>query len=203
MQKVSIIVATGNQGKMKEISHILTDLPIELTSLKDHFDPIPDIPETGSTFKENALLKAKWLSDKTNHWVLADDSGLEVDALFGEPGVHSARYAGEHGNSKANNEKLLNALKDIKQDQRTARFKCCMVLYCNSDQIYTGEGTCEGRIIESPIGFNGFGYDPLFIPDGYSETFAQLDGTIKNQISHRRKALEEIRKVIQRLVHAK
>ena len=191
-----IIVATGNQGKLREIKEILHDLPYSLTSLRDHWDPMPEIPETGDTFLENARQKAAWVFERRGLWALADDSGLEVDALDGAPGVKSARYAGPGGNSSENNRKLLEELKGVPLPDRTARFKCVIVLMTASDAYYSAEGVCEGRLITMPAGSDGFGYDPLFVPDGFSKTFAELGPLEKNAISHRGKALAKVRRYL-------
>jgi len=188
-----IIVATGNQGKLSEIKEILVDCNFDLSSLKDHFSPIPQIPETGSTFLENARIKADWVFEKTGIWSLADDSGLEVDALNGAPGVWSARFAGEECSSEENNQKLLRLLGDSPFEARTARFRCVIVLKTGKDSYLSTEGVCEGKIGFMPEGSEGFGYDPLFYPEGYDCTFAQLDSAEKNAISHRGKALKKLR----------
>lgn len=191
-----IIVATGNVGKLQEIREICRSLPFEITSLKDHFNPLPVIPEDGSTFLENARQKARWVYDRTNIWSLADDSGLEVDFLGGMPGVHSARYAGEHATDRQRVQKLLAACEGCPPERRTARFRCVVVLKCGDTDEITGEGTCEGRIGYKPKGSDGFGYDPLFFPSGYDRTFAELAAGEKNAISHRGKALQTLRKIL-------
>ena len=188
-----IIIATGNAGKVKEFREMFAGLGIAATSLADHWNPLPNIPETGSTFHENAKIKADWVYENTSGiWALADDSGLEVDALNGAPGVISAIYSGEGATSSSNNEKLLYELRDIPEDKRTARFKCVLILRTGADTYHTFEGTCEGRIINTEVGEKGFGYDPLFIPDGYDKTFAELDSETKNSISHRGRALKKL-----------
>ena len=188
-----IIIATGNAGKVKEFREMLAGLDIVLTSLADRFDPIPDIAETGSTFYENAKIKADWVYDNAGGiWSLADDSGLEVDALNGAPGVLSARYSGDGANAARNNEKLLNELRGVPESLRAARFRCVLVLKAGIDTYHTAEGTCEGRIIDRATGDKGFGYDPLFIPDGFDRTFAQLAPEEKNRISHRGMALRNL-----------
>lgn len=194
MQKV--IVATGNQGKLSEIKEILVDCKFELSSLKDHFRPLPHIPETGSTFLENARIKADWVFERTGIWSLADDSGLEVDALNGAPGVWSARFAGEECSNEENNRKLLELLGDKPFEARTARFRCVIVLKTGTDSYFSTEGVCEGKIGFKPEGTEGFGYDPLFYPEGYDRTFAQLDSLEKNAISHRGKALKKFRETL-------
>jgi XTP/dITP diphosphohydrolase len=189
-----IIIATGNAGKVKEFREMLAGLDIVLMSLADRFDPVPGIAETGSTFYENAKIKADWVYGNAGGgiWSLADDSGLEVDALNGAPGVLSARYGGCGANAARNNEKLLNELRGVPENLRTARFKCVLVLRSGIDTYHTSEGTCEGRIIDRAVGDMGFGYDPLFIPDGFDRTFAQLDSEEKHRISHRGMALRNL-----------
>jgi XTP/dITP diphosphohydrolase len=189
-----IIVATGNAGKLREIREILNDLPLQITSLADYWEPVPDIPESGDTFLENALQKAAWVFGRKGVWTLADDSGIEVDALSDEPGVKSARYAGKGAGAAANNSKLLSALEGIAPERRTARFRCVVVLMTAADSYFTAQGVCEGRIIGAPRGGRGFGYDPLFIPAGFDRTFAELEAAEKNPISHRGRALEELRR---------
>jgi XTP/dITP diphosphohydrolase len=194
-----LIVATSNSGKYKEIKEILKGLPFEFSCLKDYWDPIPKIPEDGNTFYENAKAKAKWVYKKTGLFTLADDSGLEVDFLNGLPGVNSARFSGnEHDKErdKKNIAKLLDFLKDCPKDKRTARFKCVVVFIISDKEEIASEGVCEGRIIYEPKGTNGFGYDPIFVPDGFNLTFAELDGKTKNSISHRGKALLNLRRIL-------
>jgi XTP/dITP diphosphohydrolase len=191
-----IIVATGNKGKLREIREMCLGLPFELTSLFDHFNPVPEIPEDGSTFLENAQRKARWVYERTKTWSLADDSGLEVDCLGGMPGVRSARYAGEHATDRERLDKLLYECRDCPASKRTARFRCVMVFKCGVHDEIVGQGVCEGRIGYEPAGTDGFGYDPLFYPDGYDTTFAQLGPVEKNAISHRGKALAALRRIL-------
>jgi len=189
-----VIAATSNAGKLREIREILADLPFEVTSLRDHWDPVPSIPETGLTFEENARQKVTWVYERKGLWTLADDSGLEVDALGSAPGVLSARYAGEGADDEANVRKLLGQLAGVGAGERTARFRCAMVLIVgDSDRIIT-EGVCQGRILEEPAGTGGFGYDPVFVPEGFSHTFAELEDGVKNAVSHRAKALRKLRR---------
>jgi len=180
-----IIVATSNEHKLKEIKEIFHEF--DIVCLKDYSPPI----ETGNTFCENALIKAKSIAH-LGEIVLADDSGLEVQALMGLPGIYSSRYSG--GNDFENNKKLLEELKYI--GNRKARFVCCMVAIINNKKIISAEGILEGNISFELKGENGFGYDPLFIPVGFNKTLAELGSEIKNKISHRKKALENIRKKI-------
>ncbi len=185
-----LFLATRNQGKVKEIRHILSGIPYEILSM-DNFPDIPEIEETGDTFQENALIKAREVFSHTGLLTLADDSGLEVDALGMRPGVFSARYAGEPTNYAENNKKLLSELKNITDEKRGARFRCVVALVTDGEE-HIFEGTCEGTIIHELRGTNGFGYDPLFQPDGYDRTFAELPAEVKNTISHRGKALQKV-----------
>jgi len=191
-----IIIATGNEGKMREFREILSDLPLMLTSLRDHWDPVPEIEENGSSFLENATIKADWVFDRTGIWALADDSGLEVDALEGGPGVKSARYAGEGAGAQANNEKLLKVLEGVPVAERSARFRCVLVLKTGKGIYHSYEGTCEGTIDIAAHGTYGFGYDPLFIPAGYDRSFAELGQKEKHAISHRGNALRRLREYL-------
>jgi len=177
---------------MREIREILKDFSFEMKSLKDVWNPVPSIPETGATFEENALLKARWVWRRRKCRVLADDSGLEVDFLDGAPGVTSARYAGPGGNDAENLAKLLKALDGVPPEKRRARFRCVMVMLEPDGSAVTASGACEGRIGSKPAGGGGFGYDPVFIPDGYDRTFAELDAGVKNMISHRARALANL-----------
>ena len=199
----NIIIATGNAGKVKEFKEMFAGQNLSVTSLADHFSPIPAIPETGSTFYENARIKADWVFDNAGGeiWSLADDSGLEVDALGGAPGVISAVYAGDNATSADNNEKLLRELDGVPEHLRTARFKCVLVLKTGMDTYYTAEGACEGRIINNAAGEKGFGYDPLFIPAGFDRTFAQLGSEEKNRISHRGIAMRNLAEKFKTVPH--
>ena len=184
-----LLVATGNSHKTKEISAILA-ADYEVSDLKSHQE-IPAVEETGTTFLENATLKAVAISKRVSGLVLSDDSGLEVDALNGEPGVYSSRYAGEDGNDAANNAKLIGALEG--EHSRSGRFRCVMVIAKDGEVLMHCEGAVEGRIIDSFQGEGGFGYDPLFIPEGHEQTFAQLGETLKNTMSHRARAMETVK----------
>lgn len=191
-----IIVATGNKGKMDEISEIFSEYSLYLVSMRDFWMADIEIDETGETFMENALIKADWVYRHSNHWALADDSGLMVDALGGAPGVKSARYSGVHGNTLANNNLLLENLASVSAENRTARFVCAAALRIDQDTVITVEGECRGVIRSDPDGTEGFGYDPLFVPDGYNCTFAQLNRFEKNRISHRGKAMAQIKEAL-------
>lgn len=186
MQK--LLVATGNSHKTDEIRAILGEDYV-VSDLKAHPD-LPEVEETGTTFLENATLKAVEISKQVDGLILSDDSGLEVDALGGEPGVYSSRYAGEAGNDAANNKKLLHELQG--EDSRTARFRCVMVLAQDGEVLASFDGAVEGRMLSELHGEGGFGYDPLFVPDGYHQTFSQLSEGIKNQLSHRAVAMEKV-----------
>jgi len=184
-----IVVATGNTDKLVEIKELYSDLPVLLTSLRDYWNPIPVIEEDGATFYENASIKADWTWKHASKWALAEDSGLVVDALDGEPGVRSARFAGIQCDTSANNSKLLEMMRGIAEPLRTARFICCVVVRIDQNTLLSAEGRCEGRIINTPRGAAGFGYDPLFVPNGFDKTFAELSHEDKNRISHRGHAL--------------
>ncbi len=176
---------------MREITEILTNLPIQIQSLLD-YPTVPDINEDGKTLEENALKKARTAFEHTMLPSLADDSGLEVIHLNMEPGVRSARYAGENATYGDNNRKLLLALRDATEEQRRAQFRC-VIAFVASGVEKVVEGVCPGKVTDQPRGNGGFGYDPLFIPDGFQQTFAELDPEIKNRISHRGIALEGIK----------
>lgn len=185
---MKLIIATRNAHKLEEIRAIFDFKDLEVLSAFD-FPEIPDVEEDGETLKANAVKKAVEIAKATNCWAMADDSGLEVAALDGAPGVYSARYAGEECSYSANNEKLLRELAD--KEDRSARFRTVIALSDPEGNVKTVAGECPGVIIEELRGTNGFGYDPLFVPDGYSETFAELDSEVKNRISHRARALQK------------
>ncbi len=185
-----LLIATRNKHKLEEIRAILGAPALALKSALD-FPDIPDVVEDGATFEANAQKKAEALARATGLWTLADDSGLEVDALGGAPGVFSARYAGEPTDYAANNSKLLRELAGGKN--RTARFRCVLALASPAGKVRFVDGRCEGRIIEDLRGAGGFGYDPLFIPDGFAQTFAEMPTDAKNKISHRGRALAAAR----------
>jgi XTP/dITP diphosphohydrolase len=181
-----LIFASNNQHKLDEVSAILEPTGVEIKGLSA-IGFTREIEETGTTFHENAAIKAKAIYDETGMDCFADDSGLEVEALNGKPGVYSARYAGQHGNHQANNLKLLEALKS--QTNRNACFKTVIALMIQGELHYF-EGRVDGQITEEIIGKKGFGYDPVFVPNGYNKTFAEMPAEIKNSISHRKRALE-------------
>ncbi|MEO8512568.1 MAG: XTP/dITP diphosphatase [Ignavibacteria bacterium] len=189
-----IFIASKNKGKLSEIKSFLGEMEYEIFSLLDAHE-MPDIEETGNSFEENALLKARSIFNIVKIPVIADDSGLEVDYLNGAPGIYSARYSGENATDKKNNDKLLKELKDIETKKRTAAFKCVICLYDGLSERFF-DGVCEGIILTRPKGEKGFGYDPLFVPNGYTQTFAELGPEIKNRISHRGKALLSLEKFL-------
>ena len=198
-----LVVATRNKGKIKEIKAILADLPgLEILSLEDFpKDLIPEVEETGKTFEENAFLKAFAVAKATGFPALADDSGLEVDVLGGKPGVKSARFGGEGISDRERNEKLLALLEGVKHPNRTARFRCCMVLVVPPDfERYVTTGVCEGVIANKPSGSHGFGYDPIFYLPSLGKTMAELTPEEKNRISHRARALEKMKEIIRRVL---
>lgn len=193
-----LLIGSGNRGKAAELADLLAGLPWEVRCLAD-YAPVPEPVEDGATFEENALKKAAYFSEKFNVACLADDSGLEVDALGGAPGVFSARYAGPDANDKTNNAKLLTKLEGLPEDERTARFVCYAAFVRPGGQPHLEYGTAEGRIALQPRGTGGFGYDPLFVPEGHDRTFGEMDPAEKKQISHRGRALAKMRKYLAEL----
>ena len=191
-----IVLATGNQDKVKEIVDILKNLDIELLTLKD-FPGVPGVVEDGKTLEENALKKARVISGFTKLPAVSDDTGLEVDALNGAPGVYSSRYSGENATYADNVKKLLGDLENVPPEKRQARFRCAVALYSEKNtQII--EGVCEGEITDQPHGSEGFGYDPVFFVSEYDCTFAEMDLNLKNKISHRAKAFLKLRNLLER-----
>lgn len=195
MSRVRLVLATLNRGKILEIERLLSGLSLELLTSKD-FENWPELEETGLTFEENAGQKASALARWSGLAALADDSGLEVDALGGRPGVRSSRYAGEEGDSEANMALLLDEMKGIPDDQRRACFVCVISLYSPDGKSLEIRETCEGRITTEQRGTAGFGYDPVFVPEGMDRTMAQLSLDEKNTISHRGKALRRLRSLL-------
>jgi len=188
-----LLVATRNAGKLREVRSLLSDLPIHLLSLSE-FPATTEVEETGETFAENAALKAKVYATQTGRLTLADDSGLEVDALGGAPGVFSARYAGAGASDAERNARLLAELARSADTSRLARFICCIAIAdAEANIVNISTGICQGHIANEPRGANGFGYDPLFIPDGHAQTFGELSQEIKQQLSHRARALVNAR----------
>lgn len=196
-----LILASNNNKKIKEMKEILKELNIEVRSLENEKIDI-DVVEDGNTFEENAHKKAKEIYEilinkgTKDFIVLADDSGLVVDYLNGEPGIYSARYAGEHGNDKKNNEKLLDKLKGVDKENRKAKFICQLAMFTEQGEYFKVTGSVEGYIMEEIHGESGFGYDPLFFYEQLNKTFAELTAEEKNQVSHRGIALKELKKII-------
>ncbi len=197
--KEKCILATKNQGKIREFHELFKDLGIESLSLLDVENP-PSVVEDGSTFFENAFKKAKTISEHFGIIAISDDSGLEVDALNGRPGIYSARYAGENATDEDNNKKLLNELKGVDLKDRTARFKCVMVAYRPDGKWVKAEGTLEGLISIEPRGDQGFGYDPVFLLPELGKTLAEIAIEEKNKISHRAKALRALHEKLPELL---
>jgi len=191
-----IVIATLNAGKAREITAVMSGLPVRFSSLADRRG-VPQIEERGATFEENARAKARGYAAALRVWCLADDSGLEVDALDGAPGVRSARFAGEQGDDAANNRLLLERLAGVPAGGRTARFVCVAALASPDGRMCTTRGECHGVILHEARGSGGFGYDPLFLPDGYGQTFAEMDAETKNRISHRAVAMRLMRRQIE------
>jgi len=195
---LQIVLATHNRGKMKEMSSILAHLPVKLLTLDD-FPQIGEIPETGETLKENAFIKAETVHQKTGLPALADDTGLEVDALDGAPGVHSSRYDGETATFEDNCRKMMQEMDGIPAEERTARFHTVIAFVSDSGNEWT-EGMVEGRILEKKQGDGGFGYDPLFYYPPLKKTFAELNSEQKNNISHRGKALRNFCRILEKRI---
>lgn len=188
----TLLIATTNAGKFREFGDLLSDLPIELCSLAAN-PGAPLVPEDGATYLANAVQKAVTIARWSKRAALADDSGLEVDAMHGAPGVHSARYAGSEQDSRANVAKLLGALVDVPAAARSGRFRCVICVAAPDGATLLTQGTCEGRITEQPLGSDGFGYDPVFLYPPAGLTFAQMPAAEKNRVSHRARACAEIR----------
>jgi XTP/dITP diphosphohydrolase len=195
-QPFELLVATNNAGKLREFAGLLSGLPLRLRALSE-FPTVGEVAETGATFAENALLKARAYSGATGLWTLADDSGLEVAALGGAPGLYSARYAGPHATDEQRRLRLLAELARTGDAERRARFVCVIALVRpDSDEAQVFDGICEGHIADAPRGAGGFGYDPIFVPAGYAQTFGELPDEIKARISHRARALAAARAYI-------
>jgi XTP/dITP diphosphohydrolase len=189
-----VVLATRNKHKIEEIKTILHDLPLEILTLND-FPDVPVLREDGETFQENSLQKAQAVFQHAELATLADDSGLEVFYLNGEPGVISARYAGNGASDQMNNEKLLGQMRGVAPRRRKAQFRAVLTLL-DDKGVEVTEGICPGTLAELPRGTNGFGYDPIFMPDGFSRTYAELTSEEKNRISHRARALAAMREVL-------
>src|ERR1051325_1010735 len=204
---LELVIATYNSGKVREVAQALRYLPVTLRYLED-FSNVSTVDEIGNTYQENAVLKAVEYAKQTGACALADDSGLEVDAIGGKPGIFSALYAGEHASDGDRISRLLAELSRVPTADRGARFICCMALAgpqstsseCSAEPnvLTVVEGRCEGFIAATPRGANGFGFDPVFVPAGYDQTFAQLPDKIKARISHRAQALIQIQSFIER-----
>jgi XTP/dITP diphosphohydrolase len=190
-----LLVATTNRGKFAEVETYLKHLPLKILPLQSLRNS-PVVIEDGATYEENALKKATTLAEYSGYLTLADDSGLEVDALNGAPGIYSARYSGEEGDDQKNNEQLLDAMKEVPEDRRTARFVCVLALCAphsrKPKKKMVVRESCEGRIAFSPKGQNGFGYDPLFFYAPFGKTFGEIDRETKATVSHRGKALKKL-----------
>lgn len=185
-----LVLATRNQHKKEELAALLEGSGVQILTL-DELPPLPEVVEDGLTFRDNALKKARSTALASGYYCLADDSGLVVDILEGQPGVYSARFAGPEADNQKNNQKLLTLLSNVPKENREARFVCVIAVSDPLGKTRTVEGSCPGSIAFEPHGQGGFGYDPLFIPDGFSRTFAELSGAEKNRISHRGRALLE------------
>ena len=204
MAVMSIVVASTNRGKLSEIRTLLSSLPVEVLAIGDVIGDMAPIVEDGATFEDNALKKARVVAAATMMITLADDSGLEVDALGGRPGVRSARFAKLGATDAENNAELLDQMQHVDDEQRTARFRCAIALIdpWADDAAHETivDGRCEGRIAHKPSGAGGFGYDPLFVVDGLDRTMADLNGAEKNSISHRARALAALQPTLARIV---
>ena len=194
-----IIIATGNKGKAKEFETLFSPLGYEVLTLHD-LEGATDVEETGTTFEENAILKAEALCKQFDTMVISDDSGLMIDALDGRPGVYSARYAGEQKNDNANIDKVLEELMDVPEEERTARFYCALAVAVPGEDTLTVSGTVEGRIANSRQGENGFGYDPIFYVPDLGKMMAELKPEEKNAISHRANALKKLKELLPKLL---
>lgn len=193
-----LLLATRNPGKLRELRALLADLPLECLSLAD-VGVATDIPETGASLKENAILKARGYAELSGLTTLADDSGLEVDALGGEPGVHSSRWAGPGATDADRIRKLLERLRGVPPQRRQARFRAVAAIATPDGRLYTTEGTLEGVIADRPRGSGGFGYDPVFLVPDLGKTVAELDPETKNRISHRARAILAARPILEQL----
>jgi len=195
----NLLIATRNNKKKKELQTILGNWDVKLLTLDD-IEEMPEIEEDGATFIENATKKAKTISALSGFITLADDSGLEVDALGGAPGIFSARFAGIDADDEMNNRKLMALMQNISEVNRTACFVCVIAIATPAGIVQTAQGVCKGKIEMARRGQGGFGYDPLFIPAGFNKTFAELSDDEKNEISHRGKALQEAKPLLQRIL---
>jgi XTP/dITP diphosphohydrolase len=221
MNDTVLVVATQNRGKLAELRALLKDLPVRVMSVEDVLKTKINVVEDGATFEANAIKKAKTVAEATMMLTLADDSGLEVDALGGRPGVRSARFAHERATDAENNAALLQALDELSDAdpqsgialgpammtaRHTARFRCVLALvdpFTNDGEPYLAEGVCEGEILRTPRGSGGFGYDPIFLVKGTEKTMAELDESEKNKLSHRARAWEKMKLVIEKVLAAR
>jgi XTP/dITP diphosphohydrolase len=195
---MDLLVATTNRGKLAEVEDFFKHLPMHIIGVPDLEDP-PKVVEDGATFEENALKKARTFAEWSGYYTLADDSGLEVDALNGQPGIHSARFAGDEADDDTNNQKLLDRLKHVPEEKRSARFVCALALCAprsRGGKEWIVRETCEGTIGLAARGKNGFGYDPLFLFPLFGMTFGQIDRQKKARVSHRGKALKKLTQVL-------
>ncbi len=190
-----VVLASRNLHKLAELRKLF-GIPQDKIRLASDYPGAPDVEENGATFEENALIKARALRDCTGEWAVADDSGLEVDSLDGEPGIFSARYAGTHGDDAANNRLLIEKMAPL-STPRTAHFTCAIALVSPDGHESVVTGHCPGVILHKGRGENGFGYDPLFLPDGYNKTFAELPSDVKCSFSHRAVAAAKMREIMQ------
>jgi XTP/dITP diphosphohydrolase len=200
---MDIVIASGNAHKVREIRAICDGLPVSFLALSD-LPPLSPVVEDGDTFEANARKKAVAVAAATGQWALADDSGVEVDALGGAPGVRSARWAGNPGSDAANNAKLVAAMRDVAPERRTARYRCVIAVADPSGAVrFTAEGACEGLVLLEPRGRNGFGYDPHMLIPEQGLTMAELAPEVKNRISHRGRALAACRARLEALIRAR
>ena len=200
-QRLKVVLATRNKDKIREVKQVLNGLNIDVLML-DQFPDVPEVIEDGATIKANALKKAKIVFESTQLLALADDTGLEVDYLKGQPGVYSSRFAGEDATYDDNCRKLLSLMEGVPWEQRTARFRCVIAIVGPGIEKLV-QGTCEGFIIDEKRGKQGFGYDPLFYVPQYNQTFAEMPLALKNEISHRGVALKQGRKILQQMIEGK
>ena len=196
---LTVLIGTRNANKKREIAEVLAGFPVRLLSLAEWGDA-PDVVEDGSTFRDNAIKKATELADATGQWVLADDSGIEVDALGGRPGVLSARYAGPNATDKENNAKLLKELEKVSAGERGAGYTCVIALARPGKLLGVVEGTCRGVIVNEPRDAGGFGYDPLFFVPELGRTFAEVLAEQKHAVSHRGRALQKLKELLAELL---
>ena len=199
LPRITLVVATGNPGKFNEIAALLQGLEVLLLPL-DRIEPIEVPPEGGESFQENACCKARAVAKASGHLALADDSGLEVDALGGRPGVLSARFGGPQATDADRNALLLEMLRGIPPDRRTARFRCVVAIAKPGGRLRVAEGICEGRIAAAPRGTRGFGYDPIFEVPSLGQTFAEFSPEVKNRLSHRAQAMARARGILREIL---